>query len=97
MIRTKALALSASLVMTAAVGCSQFHESKPVSILRSSADVSSCHKVSEVDAGTRMAENEIVGELANQAREKGADTILLADGARTGSAYRCASPSVASR
>lgn len=97
MIRTKALALSASLLVVTAVGCSQYNAGAPVRVTRSSADVTSCQKVADVDAGRRTADNEIVGEIANQARDKGADTVLLAEGARTGAAYRCASPNVASR
>ncbi|MCA1582613.1 MAG: hypothetical protein LC796_14720 [Acidobacteria bacterium] len=97
MMRMKALALSASLLVVAAVGCSQYNSGAPVRVTRSSADVSSCQKVTDVDAGRRVADREVVGEIANQARDRGADTVLLAEGARTGAAYRCASPNVASR
>ncbi len=97
MFRKKALALSASLLAVTAAGCSQYKAGNPVRVTRNSADVASCQKVSDLNAGSRTAENEVVGELANQARERGADTVVLADGARTGSAYRCSSPNVAAR
>ncbi len=97
MFRSKAFALSASLVVATALGCSQYNASKPVRVTRNAADVSPCQKVTDLDAGSRVADNEIIGELASQAREKGADTVVVAEGARTGSAYRCSSPTVAAR
>lgn len=97
MVRSKALALSASVLIAATVACSQYKAGSPVRVVRNSADVASCQKVVDVAAGRRTADSEVVTEIAEQAREKGADTVVLASGARTGTAYRCESPNVASK
>ncbi len=97
MFHSKAFALSASFAVATALGCSHYNAGNPMRVTRNAADVSPCRKVTDLDAGSRVADNEIVGELASQARKRGADAVVVAEGARTGSAYRCSSPTVAAR
>jgi hypothetical protein len=95
--RSKFLALSAAALLTGAVGCSQYSDGKPVRVVRNSTEVSSCQKVVDVKVSARLAQTEVLAEAANQARDRGADTLLLAEGANTGEAYRCGAPNVASK
>jgi hypothetical protein len=99
--RSKYLALSAAaLLVTAgvgAVGCSQYSDNKPVRVVRNSTDVASCQKVVDVKVDKHLQQNEVLAEAANQARDKGADTLLLPEGSNTGEAFRCGAPNVASK
>ena len=97
--RSKYLALSAAalLVGAGAVGCSQYSDNKPVRVVRNSTDVASCQKVVDVKVDKHLAQNEVLAEAANQARDKGADTLLLPEGGYTGEAFRCGAPNVASK
>src|ERR1700674_1217220 len=97
MTRSKVLALSSCVLIAATVACSQYKAGAPIRVVRNDADVASCQRVVDVDADRHAADSEIVSDIANKARDKGADTVLLAQGARSGSAYRCGSPSVASK
>jgi hypothetical protein len=95
--RSKFLALSAAALLTGAVGCSQYSDGKPVRVVRNSTEVASCQKVVDVKVNARLAQTEVLAEAANQARDKGADTLLLPEGANTGEGYRCGAPNVASK
>jgi hypothetical protein len=95
--RSKALALSAAVLVAGAVGCAQYNAGPPVRVVRNSADVSSCQKVVDVKVDSHLSPNDVIAEAADQARDKGADTLLLAEGANTGAGFRCATPSVASK
>ena len=95
--RSKYLALSAAALLAGAVGCSQYSDNKPVRVVRNSTDVASCQKVVDVKVNKHLAQNEILAEAANQARDKGADTLLLPEGGYTGEAFRCGAPNVASK
>ena len=95
--RSKFLALSAAALLAGAVGCSQYSDGKPVRVVRNSTEVASCQKVVDVKVSSRLAQNEVLAEAANQARDKGADTLLLPEGGNTGEGYRCGSPNVASK
>lgn len=95
--RSKSLALSAAVVLAGAVGCAQYSNGQPVRVVRNEADISSCQKVVDVKVDGRMAQTEVLAAAADQAREKGADTLLLAEGASTGTAFRCSGPTVASK
>jgi len=91
------MSAAALLVGAGAVGCSQYSDNKPVRVVRNSADVASCQKVVDVKVNKHLAQNEILAEAANQARDKGADTLLLPEGGYTGEAFRCGAPNVASK
>ena len=97
--RSKYLALSAAALLAGAgaVGCSQYSDNKPVRVVRNSTDVTSCQKVVDVKVDKHLAQNEILAEAANQARDKGTDTLLLPEGGYTGEAFRCGAPNVASK
>jgi hypothetical protein len=95
--RSKVLALSLGVLIAATVACSQYKAGAPIRVVRNDADVASCQRVVEVNADRRTADGEVLSDIADKAREKGADTVLLAQGARSGSAYRCESPNVASK
>jgi len=98
--RSKYLTLSAAALLVAAgagVGCSQYSDNKPVRVVRNSTDVASCQKVVDVKVDKRLQQNEVLAEAANQARDKGADTLLLPEGSNTGEAFRCGAPNVASK
>jgi hypothetical protein len=95
--RSKFLALSGAALLVGAVGCSQYSDGKPVRVVRNSTEVASCQKVVDVKVSARLPQTEVLSEAANQARDKGADTLLLSEGANTGEAYRCGAPNVASK
>ena len=95
--RSKFLALSGAALLVGAVGCSQYSDGKPVRVVRNSTEVASCQKVVDVKVNPRLAQTEVLAEAANQARDKGADTLLLPEGGNTGEGYRCGAPNVASK
>ena len=81
----------AFLAVTAA--CTQ-NAFTPVAITTNDAVVAGCQKVGDVDAKTTTASPDINDELTEAARRQGANYVLLAsEGARSGAAYRCATPS----
>jgi hypothetical protein len=89
--------LAAILVTITAVACSQLNP-HPVGITRSETLVAGCQKLGDVSVAPRTADGDVVSALTDQARAKGADYVLVpSDGARSGAAYRCQSPSVATR
>lgn len=68
-----------------------------VGVTASESLVSGCEKVGEVAVGPATPPSEIDSALSDAARARGANYVLVAaDGARTGTAYRCSMPSVAS-
>lgn len=97
MYRSKALALSAAVLVAGAVGCSQYNPGASVRVVRNTSDVASCLKVADVKVDSHLKPNDVVAEAANQARDRGADTLLLAEGSSEGAGFRCAGPSVASK
>lgn len=67
-----------------------------VSFTSSESIVAGCQKVGEIGVD-KDAKVNVLTELADQARSKGANYVLRAsDDARTGAAYRCEAPRVAS-
>ncbi len=91
-----ALRISAVLSLAALAGaaaCTQ-NAFTPVAITTSDALVSGCEKVGNVDAKTTTASLDVNDALTTAARKEGANYVLIAsDGARAGTAYRCATPS----
>jgi hypothetical protein len=70
--------------------------SQPVGVTKSSELVASCEKVGDVSADKYTKDDDVLRVLSENARSKGANYVLVAeDGARSGAAYRCATPPVA--
>ncbi len=95
--RSKVLALSFCVLIAVTVACSQYKAGAPIRVVRNDADVASCQRVVDVNADRRTTDGEVMADIADKARDKGADTVLLAQGARSGSAYRCGSPNIAEK
>jgi len=88
--RVSILSISLAAVCLAAACAS----STPVGITKSDAMVSGCAKLSEVSVDKKVPEDEVNEALAAQARKQNGNYVVVAsDGARTGVAYRCTSPS----
>lgn len=96
LVRANALVLPAALLAVAAAGCTAYNAGAPVKIVRDATTVASCQKVTDVSVDKRTADSDINSQVAQQAREKGGDTVVLESGGRAGAAYRCESPSPAS-
>jgi hypothetical protein len=80
----------AALAGTAA--CTQ-NAFTPVAITTSEAVVAGCQKVGQVDAKTTTASPDVNDELTAAARRERANYVVIAsEGARTGVAYRCETP-----
>jgi hypothetical protein len=86
-----------SLAATVLAGLTAACADQQVSITNSDSLVSSCQKVGDVAVSADTPSDRINDELFDQARSKGANWILAQPGARSGAAYRCTAPSVASR
>ena len=93
MTRSKLSIVAASIALAGSVACSQFNGGAPIRVVRNASDAASCQKVADVSAPKSVSENDAVSDVADQARKKGADTVVIAQGERTGTAYRCATPS----
>jgi hypothetical protein len=80
----------------AAAGCASHFE--PIMMTRDASAVASCEKVADLvaDQDVRYDDTDAELRLQREAREKGANTVLISDAeSRTGVAYRCSMPSVA--
>ncbi|MEO8432472.1 MAG: hypothetical protein ABI592_13250 [Acidobacteriota bacterium] len=96
--RSKFYVLLGSVAMIGAVACSgSVQAGSPVRVTRDANAVASCQKVSDIEVPRRFDDREVTSEAAGMAREKGADTVVLAEGSRSGAAYRCGSPTVAGK
>jgi len=94
--RFSARSLGATILIASAVACSQYATST-VGVTKSEAVVAGCQKVGEVTASASTPDSEVYESLEGKARSQGANYVLVpSDGARTGSAYKCESPKVAS-
>ena len=70
---------------------------EPMMVTRDASAVASCEKVADLEAvpGT-FDDTDAQAQLERRAREMGANTVLVSDAeGRTGVAYRCAMPAVA--
>lgn len=84
-----------ALVIGAGIGCSAYNGN--VSVTKEASLVSGCRQVGEVSADSKTAGAETINALADEARRKGANYVVVPeDGAHTGSAYRCEPPSAIS-
>jgi hypothetical protein len=85
--------LAVTVLIGAAAACSQ-NAFEPVRVTTTEAVVTGCQKVGDIAVNTATPENEVIDQLSNEARSKGANYVLVAnDGARAGVAYRCEMPS----
>ena len=96
MTRFSARSVSLIALLAGAAACSQYAD-QTVGVTNSEAVVAGCQKVGEVTAGSSTPATEVNTALENKARGEGANYVLVAsEGARTGTAYKCQSPKVAS-
>lgn len=89
--------LVTALGLAAAVACAS-SGSAPASLTTSEALVAGCQDVGKVSVGDATPVNEVHADLATAAQRKGGNYVLVAsDGARAGTAYRCAAAGVGTR
>jgi hypothetical protein len=92
------LGLTGAVALTlVAASCASYNSyNSQIAFTTSESIVANCQKIGDIEAKS-TAENAMTA-LADQAREKGANYVLLpSDGARTGTAYKCEVPKVASK
>jgi len=86
---------SVAVALATLVACAS---SEPVSVTKTAAVVQGCQKVGDIAVDEKTPASVVTIELADAARLKGANTVLVADdAARSGAAYRCSTPTVAQR
>ncbi len=86
------------LAVTVLAGLTAACAEQQVSITNSDSLVSNCQKVGDVSVSPNTPTDQVNDELTSQARSKGGNWVLVqAQGGRSGAAYRCTAPSVASR
>jgi hypothetical protein len=79
----------------ACAACTQYAD---VSLTTTESLVAGCQKVADVSVKDSVAPADVNKLLSDEAREKGANYVLVASqGARTGAAYSCQGPKVASK
>ena len=68
----------------------------PVAVTTSPSVVASCEKIADITvAAGRFDDTDVQTQMTRETRSKGGNTVLVASQeATTGTAYRCASPSV---
>ncbi len=81
----------------AAAACSK-NAFEPMALTRDASAVAGCEKIADLQAVPGTFDNtDAQAQLEREAREKGANTVLISDSeGRTGVAYRCTMPAVAS-
>lgn len=90
----RSLSLAAALASLFSFGACL--ASSTVGITKSEAMVAGCSKLGEVTVEKKVPEGDVNDALAAQARKQNANYVVVAsDGARTGVAYRCTTPSAA--
>jgi hypothetical protein len=86
------------LVAPLLVGCGACAQYSDVGVTTSSSLVNGCQKVADVSVADSTPPADVTRALSDAARAKGANFVLVAsDGARTGEAYACTGPKVASK
>jgi hypothetical protein len=87
--------LVAAALLVGAGACAPYAD---VGVTTSDALVSGCQKVGEVAAKDSTPNADVNRTLSDAARAQGANYVLVAsDGARTGVAYSCQGPKVATK
>lgn len=92
-----AWSLAVAALIAVALGCSLNAASGQVGVTKEASLVAGCENLGEVSVSPSTRNEDIVLNLSERARAKGANYVLVAaDGAREGSAYRCGMPSSSS-
>ena len=92
------LALLAAAGLAAATSCASNGFSN-MAVTHDASAVANCEKIADLkaDPDVRYEDTDAETRLQREARAKGANTVLITDAeGRTGTAYRCAMPSVTS-
>jgi len=92
------LAFLAAAGLATAASCASNQGFRPIAMTHDPKAVANCEKVAELQAEPgKFDQTDAATQLQREARDKGANTVLVTDAeGRTGTAYRCAMPSVAS-
>ena len=91
--RFSILSGAALTLLAGTVACSQ-NANPPGAVTNNESVVAGCEKVAEVSVGSLTPPRDVDYALAEAGRRHGANYVLVAsEGARTGTAYRCAMPS----
>src|SRR5713226_9362894 len=89
-----AWSLAVASLMAVAIGCSLNAASGQVGVTKEASLVAGCENLGEVSVSPSTRNEDVVLDLSQRARARGANYVLVAvDGAREGSAYRCGMPS----
>jgi hypothetical protein len=87
--------LLAAAFLVGSAACTQYAD---VGVTTSQSLVSGCQKVADLTVKNGTADADVNKVLSDEARAKGANYVLVAsDGARTGAAYACSGPKVATK
>ena len=92
------LSILAAAGLVAAAGCASSDKGfENIAMTRDASVVASCEKVADLTAVPgRFDQTDAELQLQREAREKGANTVLVSDAeGRSGVAYRCSMPAVA--
>jgi hypothetical protein len=91
------LSILAAAGLAAAAGCASEKGFASIAMTRDASVVASCEKVADLTAVPgRFDQTDAELQLQREARDKGANTVLVSDAeGRTGVAYRCSMPAVA--
>ncbi len=88
-----AWSLAVAALIAVAVGCS-LNAVRQVGVTKEASLVADCENLGEVSVSPGTRNEDVVFDLSERARARGANYVLVAaDGAREGSAYRCGMPS----
>jgi hypothetical protein len=90
-----AIGALAAAALVGAAACSQ-NGFAPVAVTTSPSVVASCEKIADVTvAAGRFDGTDVQTQMTREVRTRGGNTVLVAsENATTGTAYRCAMPSV---
>ena len=90
-----AIGALAAAALLGAAACSS-NGFAPVAVTTSPAAVASCEKIADITvAAGRFDDTDVQTQMTREVRTKGGNAVLVAsENATTGTAYRCASPSL---
>ena len=88
-----AWSLAVAALVAVTLGCS-LNAARQVGVTKEASLVAGCENLGEVSVSPSTRNEDVVLDLSQRARARGANYVLVAvDGAREGSAYRCGMPS----
>ncbi len=91
-----AWSLAVAALVAVTFGCS-LNATRQVGVTKEASLVAGCENLGEVSVSPNTRNEDVVLDLSQRAKAKGANYVLVAaDGAREGSAYRCGMPSSSS-